>query len=107
VLDINRWISMNTLDDVRWEKVERIKLVLTGGTYPVPPERVAEKLVEHMLKLEDANHRRKRGRSGGKTKDNSGIGDATSAARQNDTGDRKVNKRRQARHQPAKATRLE
>ena len=29
VLDINRWISMSTLDDVRWEKVERIKLVLS------------------------------------------------------------------------------
>jgi hypothetical protein len=96
VLDINRWISMSTLDDVRWEKVERIKLVLTSGTYPVPPERVAEKLVEYMLKLDDANHRRKRGRTRIKTNDNSGIGDATSAARQSDTGDRKVNKRRQA-----------
>ena len=103
MLDINRWISMNTLDDVRWEKVERIKLVLTGGTYPVPPERVAEKLVEHMLKLEDFNHRRKRGRSGGKTKDNSGIGDATSAARRSETGDRKVNKRRQARVETMKS----
>jgi anti-sigma28 factor (negative regulator of flagellin synthesis) len=97
VLDITRWISNSTLDDVRWEKVERIRLVLTGGTYAVPPERVAEKLVEHMLELEDANHRRKRGRSGTKTKDNSGIGDATSAARQSETGDRKANKRRQAR----------
>jgi hypothetical protein len=97
VLNINRWISMNTLDDVRWEKVERIKLVLTGGTHPVPPERVAEKLVEHMLTLEDANHHRKRGRSGSKTKDNSGIGDAMSAARQSETGDGRVNKQRQAR----------
>jgi anti-sigma28 factor (negative regulator of flagellin synthesis) len=41
---------MNTLDDVRWEKVEQIKLIVTGETYPVPPERVAEKLIEHMLK---------------------------------------------------------
>jgi anti-sigma28 factor (negative regulator of flagellin synthesis) len=103
VLDINRWISMSTLDDVRWEKVERIKLVLTSGTYPVPPERVAEKLVEHMLKLDDANHRRKRGRTGSKTKDNSGIGDATSAARQSETGDRKVNKRGQARVETMKS----
>jgi Anti-sigma-28 factor, FlgM len=96
VLNIYRWISMNTLDDVRWEKVERIKLVLTAGTHPVPPERVAEKLVEHMLTLEDASHRRKRGRSGSKTKGNSGISDAMSAARQSETGDGKVNKQRQA-----------
>jgi anti-sigma28 factor (negative regulator of flagellin synthesis) len=88
---------MNTLDDVRWEKVERIKLVLTGGTHPVPPERVAEKLVEHMLTLEDADQRRKRGRSGSKTKDNSGIGDAMSATGQSETGDGKGNKQRQAR----------
>jgi hypothetical protein len=97
VLDINRWISMNTLDDVRWEKVERIKLVLTSRADPVPPERVAEKLVEHMLTLDDANPGRKRGRSPRKTNDNSNIGDATSAARQSDTDDRKGNKRRQAR----------
>jgi hypothetical protein len=97
VLDINRWMSMNTLDDVRWEKVERVKLALTSGTYPIPTKRVGEKLVEHMLNLDDAYHRRKRGRSGRKTNDDSGIGDAKSAARQNDTGDRKANKRRQAR----------
>jgi anti-sigma28 factor (negative regulator of flagellin synthesis) len=103
VLDINRWISMSTLDDVRWEKVERIKLVLRSGIYPVPPERVAEKLVEHMLKLDDANHRGKSGRSGSNTNDNSGIGDATSATRQSDAGDRKVNKRRQARVETMKS----
>jgi anti-sigma28 factor (negative regulator of flagellin synthesis) len=103
VLDINRWISMSTLDDVRWEKVERIKLVLRSGIYPVPPERVAEKLVEHMLKLDDANHRGKSGRSGSKTNDNSGIGDATSATRQSDASDRKVNKRRQARVETMKS----
>jgi hypothetical protein len=103
VLDINRWISMSTLDDVRWEKVERIKLVLSSGTYPIPPERVAEKLVEHMLKLDDANHRGKSGRSGSKTNDNLGIGDATSAARQSDAGDRKVNKRRQVRVETKKS----
>jgi Anti-sigma-28 factor, FlgM len=103
MLDIYRWISTSTLDDVRWEKVERVKLVLTSGTYPVPPERVAEKLVEHMLKLDDANYRRKRGRAGSKTNDNSGIGDATSAATQNDTGDRNVKRRRQARLETMKS----
>lgn len=50
MLDIYRWISMSTPCDVRWEKVEQIKLIVTGETYPVPPERVAEKLIEHMLK---------------------------------------------------------
>jgi len=94
---------MSTLDDVRWEKVEQIKLVLASRTYPVPPERVAEKLVENMLKRDDASPRRKRGRSRRKTNDNSGIGDATSAARQSDSGDRKVNKRRQARCETMKS----
>jgi hypothetical protein len=102
VLDINRWISMNTLDDVRWEKVERVNQALTSQTYLIPPERVGEKLVEHMLKLDDAYRHRKRGRSGSKTNDGPGIGDATSAARHNDTGDRKVNERRQARVQTMK-----
>lgn len=97
MLDIYRWISMSTPCDVRWEKVEQIKLIVTGETYPVPPERVAEKLIEHMLRIDRANHRRKRGRSGRKNNDNSGIGDATSATRQSDTGDRKVNRRKQAR----------
>jgi Anti-sigma-28 factor, FlgM len=97
VLDINRWISMNTLDDVRWEKVEQIKLNLSSGTYPAPPERVAEKLVEHMLKLDGANHRRKRSRSGSRTSGNSVIGDSTSAARQSDNGNGKVNRRKQGR----------
>ena len=103
MLDINRWISMNTLDDVRWEKVEQIKQILINGTYPAPPERVAEKLVEHMLTLEDANHRRKRGRSGSKTKNNSGIGEAMSAARQSETGDGKVNEPKQAREESMKS----
>jgi hypothetical protein len=49
---------MSTPDDVRWEKVEQIKLVLNSGTYPVPPERVAEKLVEHMLNLENSRESR-------------------------------------------------
>jgi hypothetical protein len=97
VLDINRWISMNTLDDVRWEKVEQVKLNLSCGTYLPPRERVAEKLVEHMLKLDGTSHRRKRGRSGSKTNGNSGIGDSTSAARQSDTGNGKVNRRKQGR----------
>jgi hypothetical protein len=94
---------MSTPDDVRWEKVEQIKLILTSETYPVPPEGVAEKLIEHMLNLDGANHRRKRGRSDSKTNDNSGIGDVTSAARQSDTDDRKVNRRKQARDETMKS----
>jgi hypothetical protein len=100
MLDFNRWISMSTLDDVRWEKVEQIKLVVTSRTYPVPPERVAEKLIENMLRRDDASPRRKRGRSRRKTNDNAGIGDATSAARQSD---RKVNKRERARCETMKS----
>jgi hypothetical protein len=102
VLDINRWISMNTLDDVRWEKVELVKLALTSSIYPVPAEHVGEKLVEHMLKLDDAYHRRKRGRSGNKIKHDSGIADAKSAATQSYIGNRKVKERRPASIQTMK-----
>jgi hypothetical protein len=49
VLDINDWISKSGPDDVRWETIEQIELFLTNGTYDVPPEQVAAKLIEHML----------------------------------------------------------
>jgi hypothetical protein len=49
VLDICYLISKTGPHDVRWEKVERIKRILTGGTYSVPPKQVATKLLERML----------------------------------------------------------
>jgi len=103
VLDINRWISMITLDDVRWEKIVLVKLALTSGTYPVPAEQVGEKLVEHMLKLDDAYRRRKRGRSGSKTNHDTATADARSAARQIYTGDIKANERRPTNIQSMKS----
>jgi anti-sigma28 factor (negative regulator of flagellin synthesis) len=36
-------ISKSGPHDVRWEKVERIKRLLTDGTYSVPPKQVAAK----------------------------------------------------------------
>jgi anti-sigma28 factor (negative regulator of flagellin synthesis) len=44
-------ISKSASDDVRWERVEHIKLMLTSGAYPVTTEEVAAKLIEYMLNL--------------------------------------------------------
>ncbi len=53
-------ISKRAPNDVRWEKVEQIKPNVTGGAYPVPPEQVAAKLIEHMLDHGRAKRRGKR-----------------------------------------------
>jgi Anti-sigma-28 factor, FlgM len=71
-------ISKTGPHDVRWEKVERLRLLLTGGTYSVPPKRVAAKLLEQMLERDRANHRWKRSRSG-TIHDSSGVSEATIA----------------------------
>ena len=49
VLDIYDLISNSELDDVRWDKVERFKLILTNGAYPVPSAQVAARVIERML----------------------------------------------------------
>jgi anti-sigma28 factor (negative regulator of flagellin synthesis) len=50
-------ISKSASDDVRWEKAERIKRIVTGGAYSVPPKQVPAKLLERMLERGRANHR--------------------------------------------------
>lgn len=35
--------------DVRWERVARLKTAIEAGTYCVPSEALAERLMEHML----------------------------------------------------------
>jgi anti-sigma28 factor (negative regulator of flagellin synthesis) len=57
VLETYRWIFKSGPHDVRWEKVERIKRILTGGSYSVPPKQVAAKLLERMLERGRAKHR--------------------------------------------------
>jgi hypothetical protein len=57
-------ISKTGPHGVRWEKVEHLRLNLGGGTYSVPPKRVAAKLLEQMLERDRANHSWKRSRSG-------------------------------------------
>jgi anti-sigma28 factor (negative regulator of flagellin synthesis) len=55
VLDIRYLTSKTGPYDLRWE-VERIKRILTGGTYSVPPKQLAAKLLEGMLERDRANH---------------------------------------------------
>ncbi len=49
MLDIYDLISKSEPDDVRWETIEQVKLILTNGAYPVPPEQVAARLIKQML----------------------------------------------------------
>jgi Anti-sigma-28 factor, FlgM len=72
VLDICYRISKSGPRDVRWEKVERIRRIVTGGTYSVPPNLLAAKLLERMLERDRANHRWMRN-SPGTTNDNYGV----------------------------------
>jgi hypothetical protein len=88
-------ISKTGPHDVRWEKVERLRLLLTGGTYSVPPKQVAAKLLEQMLERYRANHRRNRGRPG-TINDSSGVSEATIAGK-SVTNDLKPNARERAR----------
>jgi hypothetical protein len=59
-------ISKRKSDDVRWERVEHIKLKLATRAYTVATEEVAAKVIEYMLNLGRA-YRRKTSRPGEKT----------------------------------------
>jgi hypothetical protein len=67
VVDIYCFIPKRELDDVRWEKVEQVRGLLIGETYPVPPEQIAARLIDQMLDHGLAYPRRRRSRSRGKT----------------------------------------
>jgi Anti-sigma-28 factor, FlgM len=67
VLDICNWIAKSRPDDVRWDKVEHVKRILTGETYPVSPKQIAAKLIEHMLEHGRANQRWRQSESSGET----------------------------------------
>jgi anti-sigma28 factor (negative regulator of flagellin synthesis) len=76
VLDIYYSILKSEPNDVRWEKVDHVRLMLANGTYPVTLEQVATKIIDQMLESGRANHHWKRSRSSGKTNDDSGVGAA-------------------------------
>jgi anti-sigma28 factor (negative regulator of flagellin synthesis) len=63
VLDIYYSILKREPDDVRWEKVDHVRLILANGTYPVALEQVATKVIEHMFESGRANYPFKRNRS--------------------------------------------
>jgi anti-sigma-28 factor FlgM len=81
VLNICGWISKSRPDDVRWDKVEHVKRILTGETYPVSPKQIAAKLIEHMLEHGRANQRWKQSGSSGETDDTTGVVKATAAGK--------------------------
>jgi hypothetical protein len=81
VLDIGGWISKSRPDDVRWDKVEHVKQILTGETYPVSPKQIAAKLIEHMLEHGRANQRWKQTESSSETDDTAGVVKATVAGK--------------------------
>jgi hypothetical protein len=76
VLDICGWISKSRPDDVRWDKVEHVKGILTGETHPVSPRQIAAKLIDHMLEHGRANQRWKHTGSSGETEDSAGVAKA-------------------------------
>ena len=85
MLDICAWISMSRPDDVRWDKVEHVKQILTGETYPVSPKQVAVKLIEHMLEHGRANQRWRHTGTSSETEDSSGVAKATLARKAEQT----------------------
>ena len=62
---------------MRWDKVEHVKRILTGETYPVSPKQIAAKLIEHMLEHGRANQRWKQTGSSSETEDSSDLVKAT------------------------------
>jgi Anti-sigma-28 factor, FlgM len=88
-------ISKTGPHDVRWEKVEHLRLILTAGTYSVPAKQVAARLLERMLESDRANHRWNRSMSG-TINDSSGVSEATIAGK-SVTHELKLNARERAR----------
>ena len=70
---------------MRWDKVEHVKRILTGETYPVSPRQIAAKLIEHMLEHGRANQRWKHSGSSTETEHSSGVAKATIAAKAEQT----------------------
>jgi hypothetical protein len=86
VFDICNLIAKSRPEDVRWDKVEHVKQLLTGETYPVSPTQIAAKLIEHMLEHGRANQGWKHSGSSSETEDSSGIAKATIAGQPKQPG---------------------
>jgi hypothetical protein len=74
VSNIHYAIPTSEPDDVRWEKVDHIRLMLANGTYRVSLEQVAAKVIDQML--ESGTHHWKNGRSSRMTNSDSHVGGA-------------------------------
>jgi hypothetical protein len=79
VLDICNLIEKSRPDDVRWDKVEHVKQILSSETYRVSPTQIAAKLIEHMLEHGRANQRWKHSGSSSEPEDSLGVAKATIA----------------------------
>jgi hypothetical protein len=62
VLDIHYSILKSEPDDVRWEKVDHVSLMLANGTYRISPEQVAMKVIDQMLESDKHHWKRSMGR---------------------------------------------
>jgi hypothetical protein len=91
VLDIHYSIPKSEPDDVRWEKVDHVRLMLANGTYRVSPEQVATKVIDQMLESGRDKHHWKGGRSSRTTNSNSGVAQLTIAGGGIKTNDMKAN----------------
>jgi hypothetical protein len=85
VVNIYRFISKRGPDDVRWEKVEQVTQIVTGGTFPASPEQVAARLIDQMLELGRADPSWRRSKSCGKPIDSSGVGPVPMAGKREET----------------------
>jgi anti-sigma28 factor (negative regulator of flagellin synthesis) len=62
VLDIYYSTLKSEPNDVRWEKVDHVRLMLANGTYRISPEQVATKVIDQMLESDKHHWKRSMGR---------------------------------------------
>jgi hypothetical protein len=87
VLDIHDLISKDEPDDVRWATVKQLKLILAQGTYAVPTEQVAARLIGQMM---ESGRSRFRGNRKLTSKTNARWGSARHLLGQAETNDLKA-----------------
>jgi anti-sigma28 factor (negative regulator of flagellin synthesis) len=62
LLDIHYSILKSEPDDVRWEKLDHVRLMLANGTYRISSEQVATNVIDQMLESDNHHWKRSMGR---------------------------------------------